>query len=209
MVLGTGHNGLKNLFSLTRKPFSTPLGKLQVDSEFVERLTSRYPHDLFTDEFAHRTEHTIEFQVLFLQLLLGNNIPMVPILCSFAHWMVTQGGRPPPIGRKGKLSLLTMLAALCVLTEIDERGPLEMIAGYVMLDLVAELRAAAGLTVVLVSHQPEDARRIAERAAFLHDGRVLAEGPVPALLDNPPVPELAAYLGLDGSTPPRSAPRPK
>ncbi len=67
---------------------------------------------------------------------------------------------------------------------------------YEMLDLVAELRAAAGLTVVLVSHQPEDARRIASRAAFLHDGRVLAEGPIPALLDSPPVPELAAYLGL-------------
>ncbi len=66
---------------------------------------------------------------------------------------------------------------------------------FEMLDLVAELRAAAGLTVVLVSHQPEDARRIAERAAFVHDGRILAEGPLPALLDAPPVPELAAYLG--------------
>jgi len=91
VVLGTGHNGLKNLFSVTRKPFSTPLGQLQVDSEFVERLTSLYPHDLFVDEFAHRTEHTIEFQVLFLQMLFGNNISLVPILCSFAHWMVTQG----------------------------------------------------------------------------------------------------------------------
>lgn len=67
---------------------------------------------------------------------------------------------------------------------------------YEMLDLVAELRAAAGLTVVLVSHQPEDARRIADRAAFLHEGHVLTEGPIPALLDSPPVPELAAYLGL-------------
>ena len=66
---------------------------------------------------------------------------------------------------------------------------------FEMLDLVAELRAAAGLTVVLVSHQPEDARRIAEHAAFVHDGRILAEGPLPALLDAPPVPELAAYLG--------------
>ena len=91
VILGTGHNGLKNLFSLTRKPFSTPLGHLQVDSEFVESLTSLYSHDLFADEFAHRTEHTIEFQVLFLQQLFGNAIPIVPILCSFAHWMVSQG----------------------------------------------------------------------------------------------------------------------
>lgn len=91
VILGTGHNGLENLFSLTRKPFSTPLGQLQVDSEFVERLTSLYPHDLFTDEFAHRTEHTIEFQILFLQMLFGNNISLIPILCSFTHWMVKQG----------------------------------------------------------------------------------------------------------------------
>ncbi len=91
VILGTGHNGLKNLFSLTRKPFRTPLGNLQVDSDFVESLISFYPHDLFADEFAHRTEHTIEFQVLFLQQLFGNAIPIVPILCSFAHWMVSQG----------------------------------------------------------------------------------------------------------------------
>ncbi len=91
VILGTGHNGLKNQFSLTRKPFSTPLGTLQVDSEFVESLTALYPYDLFMDEFAHRTEHTIEFQVLFLQMLFGNSVPMVPFLCSFAHWMVNKG----------------------------------------------------------------------------------------------------------------------
>ena len=67
---------------------------------------------------------------------------------------------------------------------------------FEMLDLVAELHAAAGLTVILVSHQPEDARRIARRAAFVHEGGILAVGPIPALLDEPPVPELAAYLGV-------------
>ncbi len=66
---------------------------------------------------------------------------------------------------------------------------------FEMLDLVDALRAQARLTVVLVSHQPEDARRIAERAAFVHDGRILVEGPLPALLDDPPAPALAAYLG--------------
>ncbi len=67
---------------------------------------------------------------------------------------------------------------------------------YEMLDLVDTLRKSTGLTVVMVSHQPEDARRIAARAAFLDAGKILAVGPVPDLLDAPPVPELAAYLGL-------------
>ncbi len=64
-----------------------------------------------------------------------------------------------------------------------------------MLDLVDSLRRQAGLTVLMVSHQPEDARRIAERTAFVFEGRVLAEGPTAAMLDAPPVSELAAYLG--------------
>ena len=92
IVLGTGHSGLKNLYSVTRKDFETPLGRLTVDSEFVERLASLCPYDLFSEEFAHRNEHTIEFQVLFLQLLFGTSVSLVPVLCSFGHQMVTEGG---------------------------------------------------------------------------------------------------------------------
>jgi AmmeMemoRadiSam system protein B len=91
IILGTAHNGLKSLFSLTRKRFATPLGDLSVDAPFVDRLLSLYPHDLFSDEFAHRTEHTIEFQAIFLRLLFGENLPVVPILASFAHSMARQG----------------------------------------------------------------------------------------------------------------------
>ncbi len=72
---------------------------------------------------------------------------------------------------------------------------------FEMLDLVAELQRAAAMTVVLVSHQPEDARRIARAGAFVHAGRVLAAGPVPELLDRPPVPELGAYLGDPNGAP--------
>jgi thiamine transport system ATP-binding protein len=66
-----------------------------------------------------------------------------------------------------------------------------------MLDLVDELRRDRGTTVVLVSHQPEDARRIAEETAFLDAGEIVAKGPTAALLDHPP-PALAAYLGNGG-----------
>jgi thiamine transport system ATP-binding protein len=67
---------------------------------------------------------------------------------------------------------------------------------FEMLDLVDELRRSAGLTVVLVSHQPDDARRIAQHAAFIDDGRVAATGAVPDLFDDPPNAALAAYLGI-------------
>ena len=91
VVLGTGHSGLSSHFSLTRKDFVTPLGRLPVDGEFVDRVAALCPFDLYADEFAHRTEHTIEFQALFLQHLFGNSVTLVPVLCSFSHPMVNEG----------------------------------------------------------------------------------------------------------------------
>ncbi|MFP3870059.1 MAG: AmmeMemoRadiSam system protein B [Syntrophobacteria bacterium] len=82
IVLGTGHEPLPHYFALTRKDFETPLGLVEADREFIDELSRRCTTDLFADEFAHRREHTIEFQVLFLRLLLPH-IRIVPILCSF------------------------------------------------------------------------------------------------------------------------------
>ena len=67
-----------------------------------------------------------------------------------------------------------------------------------MLDLVRQLQAERGMTVVMVSHNPQDARRIAGRTAFVCDGRILAEGPTAALLDAREPAELRAFLGPEG-----------
>jgi thiamine transport system ATP-binding protein len=45
-----------------------------------------------------------------------------------------------------------------------------------MLDLVAAVHAERGMTVLFVTHQPEDARRIAEHVVFLDSGVVAATG---------------------------------
>lgn len=66
-----------------------------------------------------------------------------------------------------------------------------------MLDLVRQLQRERGLTVVLVSHSPRDALRVAGQAAFIHNGRVLATGPTRALLEGAGPPELRAFLGPD------------
>ena len=64
-----------------------------------------------------------------------------------------------------------------------------------MLDLVNELRRARQMTVLFVSHQPEDALHAAERTAFVHDGRILQIEKTRALFDGLASPELRAYLG--------------
>ena len=63
-----------------------------------------------------------------------------------------------------------------------------------MLDLVADLVAETGAGLIMVTHAPEDVRRIADEVIFVADGRAEAPQPAAALMDNPP-PELKAYLG--------------
>jgi thiamine transport system ATP-binding protein len=64
-----------------------------------------------------------------------------------------------------------------------------------MLDLLQSLRREQGLTILLVSHHPEDARYAASRTAFLDQGRIVAVGPTAELLPRTDLPGLAAYLG--------------
>lgn len=63
-----------------------------------------------------------------------------------------------------------------------------------MLDLFESVRAAQSATLLLVSHNPDDARQIAQQTALVAEGRVFAPVETAALLDDPP-PALAAYLG--------------
>jgi thiamine transport system ATP-binding protein len=63
-----------------------------------------------------------------------------------------------------------------------------------MLDLVAEIAAETHATVLMVSHDPKDARRIADQVVLVADGTAHAPLATADLLDNPP-PALRAYLG--------------
>jgi len=84
VLLGTSHQPGARLFSLTRKPFETPLGTVEVDLEAAQALQQRYPADLTEEEFLHKHEHSIEFPLLFLQHLYAESHPfkILPILAG-------------------------------------------------------------------------------------------------------------------------------
>jgi hypothetical protein len=84
IVLGTGHDFIENCFALTVKDFETPLGQVFCDVEICNQLLRRTPFDIRASEYNHRTEHTIEFQAVFLSYLQPG-ARIVPILCSFGH----------------------------------------------------------------------------------------------------------------------------
>jgi len=63
-----------------------------------------------------------------------------------------------------------------------------------MLDLVAALADEVGATLIMVTHDPVDARRIADQVILVADGVALPPQETSELLDNPP-PVLRDYLG--------------
>lgn len=65
-----------------------------------------------------------------------------------------------------------------------------------MLDLVAALATETGATLMMVTHDPADARRIAGAVIVVDDGRAAPPVPTEELLADPP-PGLRAYLGGD------------
>jgi len=71
-----------------------------------------------------------------------------------------------------------------------------------MLDLLRDLHAERRMTVLIATHQPEDARAIAGGIVFLEDGRVAASGPT-GLFFGPERPEpFARYIGGKAASPP-------
>jgi thiamine transport system ATP-binding protein len=63
-----------------------------------------------------------------------------------------------------------------------------------MLDLVAQLSDETGMTVLMVSHDPEDALRLADETVFIDAGNAAAPRPTAELFADPPD-ALKAYIG--------------
>ncbi len=96
IIFGTAHMPTQNLFVLTEKDFETPFGIQKTDRSFVRTILSATNEDLLDDELIHRSEHTIELQVIFLQYLYGGkrDIEIVPILCGSFHKFIEKGLLP-------------------------------------------------------------------------------------------------------------------
>jgi AmmeMemoRadiSam system protein B len=96
VILGVAHQYCQRRFVLTRKDFETPLGLVRTDREYVDQIAARVGRDHFEDELSHRTEHSIEFQVVFLQYVLGDarKFSIVPILVGSFHDLIERGVDP-------------------------------------------------------------------------------------------------------------------
>ena len=83
LLLGTGHALGENRYCISGKTFKTPLGRIPADREAASRIRQAAGGALAPDDFVHRNEHSLEFQLLFLQRLYPmETIPILPVLCG-------------------------------------------------------------------------------------------------------------------------------
>ena len=85
ILFGTAHAGLAEPVAVTDKDFESPLGVVPVNRPLMEALRSKGGDALFVDELRHDAEHSIEFQLPFLQETVGTRQPIsiVPVLSAF------------------------------------------------------------------------------------------------------------------------------
>lgn len=81
VIVATSHYS-PSRFTLTRMNFETPLGTVETDQAYIDRLEKHYGDGLFDDTLAHLPEHSIELEVLLLQYLFAGrrDVRIVPLL---------------------------------------------------------------------------------------------------------------------------------
>ena len=94
IILGVKHAGFQGVFTVTKKDFETPLGITRTNHEFLELLQNDYAFNLLEDEFAHKHEHSIELQVVFMQAVFEKNHEIVPIICGSFDQELIEGKNP-------------------------------------------------------------------------------------------------------------------
>jgi AmmeMemoRadiSam system protein B len=94
VILGTSHYGAPDKFGLTRKPYLTPFGEARTDTALVDELAAAAGDAIGMEDYCHSVEHSIEFQVLFLQSVFGPDISVLPILCGSYFPSIYGGGMP-------------------------------------------------------------------------------------------------------------------
>lgn len=94
VVLGTSHYGEPDRFGLTRKDFRTPYGDARTERSLVDHLAGQAPEAVEMEDYCHANEHSIEFQVAFLQHVYGPQVRILPILCGPYARSLYEGGLP-------------------------------------------------------------------------------------------------------------------
>jgi hypothetical protein len=102
VIVATSHYSPAR-FTLTRMNFEMPLGVVETDQAYIDRIAKEYGDGLFDDPLAHLPEHSVELEVVVMQHLFADRpFRIVPLLVgSFGDCVssLTRPDRVPEIQR--------------------------------------------------------------------------------------------------------------
>ena len=120
VILGVAHNGGtepgKSFAIATDKHYSTPLGQAPTDRRLIEEWSRRAGRDVTERQWLHRTEHSVEFPLLFLQYIqVQAELPryaVVPVLLGGVdHYL--QAGEDPLQAPEVAAELAALRTSVC------------------------------------------------------------------------------------------------
>ncbi len=115
--------------------------------------------------------------------------------CGIGHLLAREARRLSG-GEAQRANLARTLALRAPVTLLDEpMSGLDAPARRQLLHDLPDLLRTFATTTILVTHDRDEALRLAEDLVILIDGRVRAAGPRAAVFGSPPDPETAAFLG--------------
>ncbi len=106
----------------------------------------------------------------------------------------SQAARVLSGGEQQRLALVRALAAEPDLLLLDEPAANLDPQATAMLEALIRRASGEGVKVVLVTHDRDQARRLADEVILLHRGRIAERAPADAFFEDPKSPEAQAYL---------------
>ena len=102
VILGVAHNGGtepgKSFAIATGKDYETPFGRVPTNAGVIEDWSGRAGRDLTQEQWLHRSEHSVEFALLFLQYIQARaELPpfqVIPVLLGSVDHCLQEGRNP-------------------------------------------------------------------------------------------------------------------
>ncbi|MFC7051481.1 ABC transporter ATP-binding protein [Hansschlegelia quercus] len=208
-IVGSSGSGKSTLLKTINRLVEPSAGRVVVDGEDVSTVA---PHLL-----RRRIGYVMQGAGLFPHRTAFENISTTPRLLRWEEPRIrarvdelltllgldpaTYGPRKPHElsgGEQQRVGVARALAAEPRVLLMDEPfGALDpAVRAKAQVDLAA-LRKRLGLTIVLVTHDMDEAARLGDRIAVMHRGRLLQQGTPAEIFSRPATPEVAALVASD------------
>jgi osmoprotectant transport system ATP-binding protein len=208
VLLGPSGCGKTTLLKLVNRLYEPDCGRILIDGTDVRTLPA--------PQLRRRIGYVIQQVGLFPHLRVGENIATVPRLLGWPNWRIEaridellelvglprayRRRRPRELsgGEQQRVGLARALAADPPIMLMDEPfGALDPILRARLQDELLAIQQKLRKTIIFVTHDVEEALRLADRIALMREGRIVQHDRPLALITDPRDDFVRSFLATD------------